>query len=85
MTLSNVYIAILGPRWRSRYGDLLRNGWSGNRTSEGAKFPAPPSKAALGPSNPLFNGQLIPKIKRPGRGVRHPPLSSAEVKEREEL
>jgi len=27
----------------------------------------------------------FPGVKRPGRGVDHPPLSSAEVKERVEL
>jgi hypothetical protein len=29
--------------------------------------------------------QWVPGVKRPGRGVDHPPPSSAEVKEREEL
>jgi hypothetical protein len=28
---------------------------------------------------------LSPEVKRPGRGVSHPPLSSAEVKETAEL
>ena len=27
----------------------------------------------------------VPRVKRPGRGVNHPPLSSAEVKDRVEL
>jgi hypothetical protein len=34
----------------------------------------------------LYNGyRVIPGVKRPGRGVHHPPPSSAEVKERVEL
>ena len=40
-----------------------------------------------GPSSLLYNGYRISfaGVKRPGRGVDHPPLSSAEVKERIEL
>jgi len=38
------------------------------------------------PSSLLYNGYwVIPGVKRPGRGVDHPPQYSAEVKEREEL
>jgi hypothetical protein len=33
------------------------------------------------PSSLLYNGsRFIPWVKRPGRGVNHPPLSGAEVK-----
>jgi hypothetical protein len=44
-----------------------------------------PSRPALGPTQPPI--QWVPGqwIKRPGRGVDHPPSSSAEVKERVEL
>ena len=39
-----------------------------------------------GPPNVLYNGCRIssPRVKRPGRGVNHPHLCSAEVKERVE-
>jgi hypothetical protein len=40
-----------------------------------------------GPPSLLYNGYRVsfPGVKRPGRGVDHPPSSSAEVKERVEL
>ena len=39
------------------------------------------------PLSLLYNGYWVstPGVKRPGRGVDHPPVSSAEVKERLEL
>ena len=42
---------------------------------------------SLVPPNLLYNGYKVsfPGVKRPGRGVDHPPPSSAEVKERVEL
>ena len=48
-----------------------------------ARFPYP-SIAALGPTQHPVSGYRVsfPGVKRPGRGVDHPPLSSAEVKER---
>ena len=40
-----------------------------------------------GPPSPLYNGYRVSfaGVKRPGRGVEHPPTSNAEVKERVEL
>jgi hypothetical protein len=40
-----------------------------------------------GPPSLLYNGYRFsfPGVKRPGRGVHHPPPSNAEVKERAEL
>jgi hypothetical protein len=40
-----------------------------------------------GPPSLLYNGYWVsfPGVKRPGRGVDHPPLSSVRVKERVEL
>jgi hypothetical protein len=39
------------------------------------------------PPSFLYNGYRVsfPEVKRPGRGVDHPPSSSARVKERVEL
>jgi hypothetical protein len=52
----------------------------------GRHFPHP-SRPALGLHSLLYNGYRVPfpVVKRPGRGVNHPPQSSAEVKERVEL
>jgi hypothetical protein len=46
-----------------------------------------PSRPALGPTQPPIQcvPSLFPGVKRPGRGVDHPPSSSARVKERVEL
>ena len=45
------------------------------------------SRQALGPTQPPIRRvpSLSPGLKRPGRGVDHPPLFNAEVKERVEL
>ena len=79
-------IALLGPRWRCRYSKLLRNGRSGNRTSVRARITAPrPNRPwAHRTASSMGNGSVT-KVKRPRRVVRHPPLSTAEVKERENL
>ena len=46
-----------------------------------------PSRPAWGPPSLLYSGyrDFFPGVKWPGRGVEHPPLSSAEVKEIVEL
>jgi len=49
----------------------------------GRDFPHP-SRPALGPTHPMGTGSFL-GVKRPGRGLDHPPPSSAEVKERVEL
>jgi hypothetical protein len=44
------------------------------------------SGTSLGPASLLYNGyRVFPGCKRPGRGVDHPPPSSAEVEGRVEL
>ena len=75
-----------GPRWLSRYSDSLRAGRSGDRIPVGARFSvtvqtgpgAPPASFSMGTGS-------FPWVKRPTRGVDHPPPSSAEVEGRVEL
>jgi hypothetical protein len=66
-----------------QYSDWLRAGRSGDRTPVGARFSAP---VQTGPgAHPAFYTMgtgSFPGVNRPGRGVDHPPPSSAEVKER---
>jgi len=70
-----------------RYSDSLR-GWTvrGSNPGGGRDFPHP-SRPALRPTKPPIQWVLgfFPGVKRPGRGVDHPPLSSAEVEWRVEL
>jgi hypothetical protein len=48
----------------------------------GAKFSAPvPTGRGAHPASNIMGIGSFPGVKRPGRGVDHPPLSSAEVKE----
>ena len=50
----------------------------------GRDFPHP-SRPFLGPTQPPVQWVSFPGVKRPGRGVDHPPPSCAEVKGRIEL
>jgi len=64
-------------------------GWTvrGSNPGCGRDFPHP-SRPALGPTQPLYNGYRVftgGGVKRPGRGVEDPPSSRAEVKKRIEL
>jgi len=53
----------------------------------GRDFPHPSRPALVGPPSILYNGYWVsfPGVKWQGHGINHPPLSSAEVKERVEL
>jgi hypothetical protein len=84
----NIYFLIYfcGPRWRSRYSDLLRAEPSGDRIPVGARFSAP---VQIGPGAQPASCKWVrvcsTLLTQPGHGVVHPPLSSAEVKERVDL
>jgi hypothetical protein len=72
----------------SAVGMVTRYGLDGPEIKSlwGRDFPHP-SRPALGPTQPPI--QLVPGlsrgVKRPGRGVDRPPLSSAKFKERIKL
>ena len=66
--------------------NALRAGWSGDRIPVAARFSAPVQICSEAYSVSYTMGtESFPGIKRPGRGLDHPPLSSAKVKERVEL
>jgi hypothetical protein len=62
----------------------LVTGWTvrGSNPGEGEAFRTRPGRP-WGPPSLVYNGYRVsfPRVKRPGRGVDHPPPSSAEVKE----
>jgi len=67
----------------SRYSDSVRATRSGDRIPVGARFSAP-VPTGFDASYAMDTG-YFPGVKRPGRGVDNPPLSSAEAKERVQL
>ena len=72
---------------RLRYSNSLRAARSGDRTPVRTRLSTPIQTASGVPPSPQYSGKLVsfPEVKRPGRGVDHPPSSSAAVKERVEL
>ena len=69
------------------HSDSLRTGQSGDRIPVGGRDFSHPSRPALEPTQPPI--QWVPGlswgVKRPGRCVKQPPPSSAEVQGRVEL
>ena len=76
-----------GPGQLSRYSDSLRAGRSGDRIPVGGEISRTRPHLPWGPPSLLYSGYRVSLsgLKRPGRGVDHPPPSSAEFKERVEL
>jgi hypothetical protein len=77
--------SVMPESWRcySRCGsDLLRAGRSGDRIPVGARFFAPVHNSPEAhPTSYTVGTGSFPGVKRPGRGVDHPPLPSVEVNE----
>ena len=89
--MSNLYFFTFLPNTTepgelSRYNDSLRAGRSADRIPVGARFSAPVQTGSEAhPASYAMGTGSFPGVKRPGRGVDHPPPSSAEVKERVQL
>jgi hypothetical protein len=81
-----IIIIILWSEWFCQYSDCLLAGRNGDRIPVRAIFSAP---VLTSPGAHLASCTMdtasFPGVKRPGRGVNHPPLSNAEVKNRIEL
>ena len=75
-----------GPGHFSLYSDSLRAERSGDRIPVGARFSAPvhTGPGAHPASCTMYTGSYL-GVKRPGSGLDHQALSSAEVKERVQL
>ena len=63
-----------GPEYLSRYSDSLRAGRSGNRIPVGTRFSAlVQTGPGAHPASYTMGTGYLPGVKRPGRGVDHPP------------
>jgi hypothetical protein len=73
----------VGPGYRSQYSVSLRLESPGIESRWGARFSAPVQTGPRGhPASYKMGARSFPRVKRPGRGVDHPPSPTAEVKER---
>jgi hypothetical protein len=72
--------------WDSSVGIAIRYGLDGPEIDSqwGARFSAPQTGPGGYPAFYTMGTGSFPGLKRPGRGVDHPPPSSAKVKERVE-
>ena len=74
------------PGEQSQYSDSLQAQWSGDQILVGVIFSAPNQTGpGVHPASYAMGTRSFLGVRWPGRGVDHPPLSSAEVKERVEL
>jgi hypothetical protein len=65
---------------------LLLAGRAGDRFPVGARFSAPVQTGSKAhPASYTMGTESFMEVKQPGRGIDHPPPSSAEVKERVQL
>ena len=69
------------PRQLSRYSDSLRDGRSGDRIPVGARFFAPVQTGPrTHPASYTMGTGSFPGVKRPGRGIDHPPHLAPRLK-----
>ena len=82
----NSRISFYRPGQRSPYSDSPRLDGPGIESRWGRDFPAPVQTGpGAYPASYTMGTGSFPGVKRPGRGVVHPPPSSDEVKERVHL
>ena len=82
-THTHTHIYIQKPEELSWYSDSLRAGRFGDRIPVRARFSTPVQTGpGAHPTSYTMGTGSFPGVKQPGHGVDHPPLSSAEVKER---
>ena len=81
-THTHTYIYIVGRNGSVGIATRYRLEGPGIESRWGRDFPHP-SRQALGSTQNSI--QWVSGLERPGRGAKHPPTSSAEVKERVEL
>jgi len=69
---------VCGPEYVSQYSDSLRVGWSRDPAPVWVRFSAPVQIGSeVHPASYTMGTGSFPMVKRPGRGVEHPPQSSA--------
>jgi hypothetical protein len=74
---------LIWPVQQSQYRKLLRAGWSGDQILVGVRFSTPTQTGpGAHPASYIMGTRSFPRVKRPGRGVDHPPSSNAEVKKK---
>ena len=80
------YLVVCRPRQLNWYSVLLRAGQSGDLIPVGAIFPTPvQTDSGLHPASYTMGTGSFRLVKRPGRGVDHPPPYSADVKKKIKL
>jgi hypothetical protein len=74
-------LGTLQPGQLSRYSDSLRAGLSGDRIPVGERFSAPVQTGSEAhPASYTMGTGSFPGVKRPGRGVDHPPHIAPRLK-----
>ena len=70
-----------GPGYRGWYGDSLRTGQTGDRNPEGERFSATvQTDIGAHPASYTMGTGSFRGVKRPGRGVDHPPHLAPRLK-----